>query len=303
MKQPGKSFLYFWIIGTLSALTLLVASVCFFHTDSFSLNKIKPSRDFSFQATTSHSQKELETIRAILSQPFTPLAERDDTYVFVSKDQKHVIKFFKMKRMTPKYWLNYVPFPWLDKKRLSKIDNRERIRQEFFGGLKTAYEQFRYQNALVFLHLFRTQYLKMKATIIDTEGKTHEIPLDQVPFLLQKKADLLPEHMNNLLSLGKKEEAIRALCQILYLVQNSCQKGFSHTNENLEVEYGFIDGRAIYFRSIYLPQESSIKSPRGVLKEVFTVSKSIESWLQHNYPELVSDFQEELQDILSSLED
>ena len=109
--------------------------------------------------------------------------------------------------------------------------------------------------------------------------------------------------MNNLLALGKKEEAIRALCLILDLVKNSCQKGFVHANENLEVAYGFIDERSIYIRSTYLPKDTSIKTTRGTLKEVFTVSKAIESWLQRNHPELLSDFQEEMQDILSCLED
>lgn len=303
MERAGNKFFYFWFIGTLTAFTLLVISVCFFHNDSFSIDKIKPTRDFSFQATTSHSQKEIETIRAILSQPFTYLAERDDTYVFVSEDQTQVIKFFKMKSMTPKYWLNYIPLPWLDKKRLRKIDERARIRQEFFGGLKIAFEHFRYQNALTFLHLFHTQYLKMKVRVIDAQGKSHEIPLDRVPFLLQRKAELLPEHITRLQSEGKKEDAIRSLCQILELVKNSCQKGFAHANENLEVAYGFIDERSIYIRSTYLPLDTSIKTSQRTLKEVFTVSKAIESWLQRNHPELLSNFQEEVQDILSCLED
>ncbi|MES2198805.1 MAG: hypothetical protein V4489_01370 [Chlamydiota bacterium] len=303
MEKAGNKFFYFWSIGTLSAFTLLIASICFFHDDSFSIDKIKPSRDFSFQATLSHSQKEIETIRSILSQPFTYLAERDDTYVFVSHDQQQVIKFFKMKRMTPEYWLNYVPLPWLDKKRLNKIDERARIRQEFFGGLKIAFEHFRYQNALTFLHLFRTEYLKMKLHVVDAQGKSHEIPLDRVPFLLQRKAELLPEHITRLLFEEKKEEAIRSLCQVLELVKNSCQKGFAHANENLEIAYGFIDERSIYIRSTYLPLDTSMKSSRGTLKEVFTVSKSIESWVQRNHPEILSEFQEEVQDILSCLED
>ncbi len=303
VERAGNKFFYFWFIGTLSAFTLLVISVCFFHSDSFSFDKIKPSRDFSFQATTSHSQKEIEALRSILSQPFTYLAERNDTYVFISEDQTQVIKFFKMKGMTPEYWLNYVPFPWLDKKRLRKIDERARVRQEFFGGLNIAFDHFRYQNALTFLHLFHTQYLKMKVRVIDAQGKPHEIPLDRVPFLLQKKAELLPDHITRLLSEDKREEAIRSLCQILELVKSSCQKGFAHANENIEIAYGFVEGRSIYIRSTYLPLDSSMKTSQGTLKEVFTVSKTIESWLQRKHPDLVSDFQEEVQDILSCLED
>lgn len=277
--------------------------MCFFHNDSFSLDKIRPSRDFSFQATTNHSQKELETLRQILSQPFTYLAERNDTYVFISKDQQQVIKFFKMKEMTPKYWLKYIPFPWLDKKRLRKIEGRERVRQEFFGGLNIAFEHFRYQNALTFLHLFHTQYLKMNAKIIDAQGKSHLIPLDRVPFLLQRKAELLPDHIERLVSENKQADAIRSLCQILELVKNSCQKGFTHANENLDIAYGFVDGRSIYIRSTYLPLESSKKTSQNTLKEVFTLSKNMETWLQRTHPELIPDFQKETQNILFSLEE
>ena len=143
----------------------------------------------------------------------------------------------------------------------------------------------------------------MKVRVVDALGKTHEIPLDRVPFLLQKKAELLPEHITRLLSENKKGEAIRSLCQILELVKNSCQKGFAHANENIEIAYGFVDQRSIYIRSTYLSLDNSMKTSRGALKEVFTVSKTIESWLQRKHPELVSDFQEEVQDILSCLED
>jgi len=303
VKKTDAIFVRVWLIGTLGALTLLIASVCFFHTDSFSLNKIKPPGDFSFQATLPNSQKDLQNVRAIISQPYTYLTEGGESYVFVSQDQQYVLKFFKMKRLTPKYWLNYIPLPWLDKKRLDKIDERERVRQQFFGGLKIAFEQFRYQTGLTFLHLFRTQYLKMKVRITDKEGKSFEVPIDQVPFLLQRKAVILPDYIDSLVSRGKKEEAVRALCQVLELVKSTSQKGFIHTTENVQSDYGFIDDRPIYVRSVYAKEESYPSAPGSALKEVFSLSHSIRSWLERNHPELVPDYLEEVQDLLSYLED
>lgn len=295
-----KKVLYGWLIGGLGALTLCIAFFCFFQVDSFSLSKIKPKRDFSFQATATVSHKEIEELRAIVSQPFTYETEGPESYIFVSQDQKYVIKFFKMRRMTPKYWLNYIPFPWLEKKRLSKIEERERVRHECFGGLKIAFEKFRYQTGILFLHLFRTQYLKMKVAVQDEKQKWHEIALDQVPFLVQKRVSMLPEHINQLMMEGKEETAIRHLCQLLELVKTTCQKGYVPVSEEIELDYGFLDDRPIYVEALYAKKESSTQS---TLKGLFSFSKTLQSWLSRHHPQLIAPFQDGTQDVLSGFDE
>jgi hypothetical protein len=274
----------------------------FWGSSSFSLQKIHPSKGFFFQSAKGASEKELEELQGVFAQSFSFLNEGGEFYVFVSQDQKYVIKFFKVRRLTPKYWLNYIPIPWLDKKRISKVDERERIRLETFQGLKLAFEKFRYQSGLVFLHLFRTDYLKIKIKVIDAQGKSHKISLDSVPFVLQKRVTMLPDYISMLIKEDREDDAVRALCQILDLVKESCLCGFVDDSETVECDYGFIEERAVRVGGGRLLREEPGSSFRSVLREVFRASKAIEAWLVRNHPSLVPKFQDEVQDLLSFLE-
>lgn len=302
MRKPKKKITIWSWAPLLGVLTALIVVLCFWSSPSFSLSKICPSQGFFFQPAKVASQNELANLREMMNQPFNFLDEGKEFYVFVSQDQKHVLKFFKMRRLTPKYWLNYVPLPWLDKKRLSKVDERERMRMEVFNGLKTAFERFRYQTGLTFLHLFRTDYLKTKVIVTDSQGKAHKISLDSVPFVVQKKAVMLPEYIGALVKDGKEDEAIRSLCQILDLVKEGCLCGFADDSERIEADYGFIEGRPLHIGGGLVVQDESLKNYRNILREVFRVSKAIEAWLAPNYPELAMSFQDEVQDLLSYLE-
>lgn len=302
MQRSKKKVIGFWLLAIVAPSILLMIGVYLSSDTAFDIDKIRPSSNFSFQPAKVDSQAEIDKLRLIVSQPFTYLAEGNDSYVFVSQDQRHVIKFFKMRRMTPKYWLNYIPIPWLDTKRLSKISERERARLETFGSLKTAYEQFRYQTGLVFLHLFRTEYLKMKVCVIDSDGLEHRVPLDKVPFVIQKKTIMLPDYIKRLVSEGNESEAVQSLCKVLALVKDRCQHGFADYSERVEEEYGFIEGRPIHVGGGCILMDDTYKSARSTLREVFRVSKSIEAWLQNSNPSLLAGFQDEVEDLLSFLE-
>jgi hypothetical protein len=112
----------------------IIGLFCMKSSLPFRVEEIYPNRNFSFQVAQTLSQEELEKLRTIFSEPFTYLKEGDQFYVFVSKREEYLLTFFKMRKLTPKYWLNYIPLPWLDQQRLNKIGHRERARQELFGS-------------------------------------------------------------------------------------------------------------------------------------------------------------------------
>ncbi len=292
-----------WFVSGFFSFFLVCMYLIFRDHSSFDLDKIRPTRDFSLQTIKVASQEEIKNVLSIVSQPFNFLAEEEDCYVFESKDQNYVIRFFNMRKITPKYWLNYIPVPFLDKRRLSKIADRERNRQEIFSGLKNSFEHFRYQTGLVFLHLFRTEYLKTKILVIDKEGREHKIPLDIVPFVVQKKAKLLFEYIPDLLKEGKTSEALYALCRVLTIVKDECRQGFYGANKEVEAEFGFVEGRPIRVAIHSLKMDESLKSSRNVLKEVYRVSQSLEAWAERCCPEIATLFQDEVEDLLSFLED
>jgi hypothetical protein len=281
----------------------VVGLFCFKSALPFSVEEIRPVRDFSFQAAQTSSQEELERFRSVFSKPFVYLKETDLCYVFVSENSEYIIKFFKMRKLTPKYWLNYVPFPWLEEERLNKIGHRERTRQELFSNLKIAFEEFRHQTALVFVHFFSTNWLKTKVQLLDPQNSSHVVSLDTVPFVLQRNPKALFEYVEELIQKEKTKEAISSLLLVLDLVKDRCQRGLADQDSDLEYDYGFIGGRAVFTHIGRMKQDDSLKTPLSTLREVFKVSQKITDWLKKNHPSLAEEFQKEAQDLLSLLEE
>lgn len=271
-------------------------------SSSFRVDSIKPGRDFPIRMIKADSTEDLLRLREIVQGRFTFLYEGSDSYVFQSEDGQHVIKFFKIRRFTPKYWLNYIPIPWLDAKRLNKIAARQKLRSETFGSLQLAFEKFRYQTGLVFLHLFKTEYLHMKIKVVDDGGKEHTVLLDKVPFVVQKKAVMLSDHISFLLQEGKSMEAVQALYRVLSLIKEGCRRGLGECSAEVGSAYGFIGDRPVYVSIDRLVQDPSFSSSRSMLKEVFRISRALELWIEGFCPPLLSFFQEESQDLSLLLE-
>ena len=284
-------------------LLLGLGFACFDSASSFSTSKIHPSRDFPIQQVKTDSEEEIESLCHIVDQEFSFYLEDADAYLFLSEDGEHILKFFKMRKITPKYWLNHIPVPWLHKKRLSKVVDRERIRQEMMGTLSAIYEQFRYQTGLVYLHLFKTDYLKTKVTLIDQNGKKRKVSLDEVPFDLRKRAVLVPDYLDKCLANGEEREAVTFLCSILDFVKRGCKLGFAGYSDKIDMDFGLLDGRLVYLSLSHIEKDDTYKTARSTLIEVFRISRSLDSWLQNRYPSLAQAVQDETQDLLSFLEE
>jgi hypothetical protein len=288
----------------LSPLLLLVIGLfCCKSSFSFHLNEIRPTRDFPFQTVQTVSKEEQQKLHMIFSQPFYYLSEGDRCYVFESQDHEYVLKFFKMKNLTPKYWLNYIPLPWLEKLRIYKVGGRERARQETFGGFKIAFEEFRHQTGLLFVHLFQTNWLKTRVRVKDAEQRTHLIALDSVPFVLQKKAVLLCDYVDHLIQNKKEKEAVGSLLLVLDLIKERSQRGLSGDETKIELDYGFIGDKPVYMDVGHMLHDESLKNPLNTLRSVFRASQDMEEWVKNHYPSLLFEFHKEVQDLLSLLEE
>ena len=63
----------------------------------FNLSKIRSKGDFYMKVGDEPSAEDLAKFRSVFSQEFTYLGSGVQCYVFDSKDQEYVLKFFKMK--------------------------------------------------------------------------------------------------------------------------------------------------------------------------------------------------------------
>ena len=206
-----------------------------------------------------------------LTQTYTYLKGGTQAYSFVSEDQKYVLKFFKMSHLLPKTWLNYIPIPYLlDRYRYAKIDKHQADLKTTFEGYKLAYDHLKEETALIVVHLNPTKNLYKEVTVIDRQKRTHRIPLDRVPFILQKKAELITAKIAN------EENIERIRSAVLRLVERRCQKGFSDGDGEICRNYGFIGEECVQFDVGRLYPDEAMKDPAAQEREVQRIQKKLE---------------------------
>jgi hypothetical protein len=262
---------------------------------------VKVRSDFDFakdMSFSSSSTEEFLRLRHVFSQPFHFLSSGAQCYAFVSDDGRYVIKFFKMHQLTPKYWLNKLPFPFLEKYRFEKVEMRKRRREETFGGFIAALEDMPDETGLVFVHFTRTHYPQDLLQLIDKKGQLHRIPLNQVPFVLQRRAEMIYPYVADLIDKGDKEKGLSSLVSILVLIRERCKMGFADRDDGVSSNYGFLDGKPVEIDLGRVVRDESMKESATYLREVLRVSGKMNTWLEASYPELSSSFQERVQRLL-----
>ncbi|MBM3207878.1 MAG: hypothetical protein FJZ57_04660 [Chlamydiae bacterium] len=241
---------------------------------------------------------EFRKLQGVLSQKFYFLDSGAQCYAYVSEDQKHVLKFFKTKKLEPKYWLNYLPLPWLEKYRFRKIVMRERRRDEIYDGFYSLYENFRLESALEFVHLNPTNFSSDKVLIVDKTGKEHNLSLNKMPFVLQKRAQMVYPYVHNLFKSNNRSAGIDALISVIELIKYRCQMGYVDKDGGVSNNYGFVDGKPVQIDIGQVVSDESIKEPVNYLREILRISEKMNVWLAKHYPEASEEFQERVQDIL-----
>ncbi|NGX26325.1 MAG: hypothetical protein K940chlam6_00241 [Chlamydiae bacterium] len=104
-----------WVIqGALFFIGFIaVERFCHKQTQGFQLQKIQAdlphNSDWETLLPGDHTSQRLQTI---LSQPYSFLNSGGESYAFVSKDGKYVLKFFKLHHMRPKSFADkFLPYP------------------------------------------------------------------------------------------------------------------------------------------------------------------------------------------------
>jgi len=223
----GKRFLALLAIG-------IFAYYKFTSVEGFSEDKISSSLPIHPQwQVRSPANSE---IKEILASRFTFLGEGAQAYAFESADGKYVLKFFKMRRFTPST-ADYL-CPHVVRRRLKNL-------RWVFNGYKIAYDHFRQDTGLVYIHLAKTDDLKQKALIVDDKGTLHHIDLDQTEFVLQEKAELLFDRLVKLQKAGDEQGVQRSIAAILELVQRRIDQGYADRDKGVSNNFGFVGERAI----------------------------------------------------------
>jgi len=176
-------------------------------------------------------------LKRIFAQQFHYLASGSQAYAFESEDQKHIIKFFRMNQLMPRWIHGFWP---------QKMEKRLHNFYLLFNGYKLAYEKLRQESGLVYIHLNASKDLVATLHAKDRDGVEQEICLDEVIFVVQEKAELLHDRIHRLKAENKKDELKTTRLAVLNLIQKQLTDGIADLDDGIDRNYGFVGERAIH---------------------------------------------------------
>jgi hypothetical protein len=288
----------FLIASFVSLAFYLTANFCEKKTDGFSMALIHSdlTYDPKWEISALSRETDLELER-IFSQKFHYLGCGGQSFAFVSEDNEYVIKFFKQKNFRKPYsYLLTLPLPSiLELSRLRKLDKALFKMNRDFSSYKLAYEELREESGLIYIHLNKGTQLNSSLKVIDKIGIEHEIDLDQIEFVVQRRAEHLYPYINALMANGDLTGAKQSLHAVLEIIVSRCKKGIFDEDPRIHNNLGLIGSKAIF-----IDIGRFVRDPQRVLPSVYLndlnliIAKRFYSWLEDNHPILLPILLEDL---------
>lgn len=246
-------------------------------------------------------EDEKSTVDHALSQKYRYLGKGCQSYVFASEEGNYVLKFFKYQRFRPQAWLEYVSFiPAVDQYRMKKAEKKRKKLENVFFSWKIAFEDLKDETGVVFVHINKSHDLNKNVIIYDKIGLEHTINLDNMEFLLQKKADMLCPTINELMEKGNGEKAKQLLTNLMDLIVSEYKRGLADNDNALMQNTGVINGMPVHIDVGQFIKNSSLKNPEIYSQELFNKTYKFRLWLRKHHPELEQFLNEKLRDIIGS---
>jgi hypothetical protein len=156
----------------------------------------------------------------ILKQKFYLKDQGGQSYVFISADEKYVLKFFKD---MPRPW---IPFKNYQRKKLGKL-----VRT--INGYHLAFDRLQQETGLLYLHPSPTA-AALPTTLVDRLHIEHPIDLSSVYFVLQKRATPVSTFSES------------TLAQVSELLQKRASCHIADHDPRLYANLGWIDGQLVF---------------------------------------------------------
>ncbi len=265
---------------------------CRKQTDGFTILKI--SSDLSYQDQWERSSPSRFEILKMFQSPFFYLARGEQCYVFVSQDKQYVLKFFRHNHMRPSPWVHFLP----QEKRDQVVLKKRALLEEDFRSYCLAYDELKEETGLLYLHLNKTQDLRIQATIVDKLGIAHVLDLDGMEFLVQRCAEPLYSALEKKICLGKLEEAKSTITQLVHLLMKTrYEMGIIDTDPDLNINYGCIGSTPIQIDMGRLKKNPVRQAPTIYQQEIAHITDNLHQWLDQHSQELDRHLQLEIEQL------
>jgi hypothetical protein len=244
------------------------------------------------------SMEEQKNIDNLLDQSFTFLGSGGWCFAFLGQDQKTVLKFYKHSHLLLPSILKKFSF----KKLLLQSDpwpqNAPYFQEFNFKSCTLLYTQAKERSGILYVHLNKTDGKHKPVTLIDNIGISHIIDLDKTEFVVQKRADLLFHHLQNLSKQKKLDEAKQCIDDFLSCLLTLCKKGIRDYDHSLRNNFGFTDEGAIALDLSSFGPDETIKNPGNYKKEILNKIQRLSRFLRKYHPDLYVHSEQRLSEIM-----
>ena len=233
------------------------------------------------------SQKEKELLARIGEEPFTLLGSGKECYAFVSEDGEIVVKFFKQNHMKEGYLRKYLPFPKTVRIRAQEMEQKHREKREaLFQSYLIAYHTLKEETGVEYLHLTQTKGLNQTIRIKTKGGKTIKLNLDEMEFLVQKRATPIFDEIDR-----HPEKGEKIIASIIDLIKTRKSKGIGDFDINCERNLGLFGDQAM---QIDIGEFYPIKPSPPTKEELFEATLDLRAFLENKHPELIPTLDEKI---------
>lgn len=235
------------------------------------------------------SQEEQARLRSILNQKFTYYSKGSQSYVFISEDKQHILKFLKQNKLSPKSWFSAIPLSF-NPYYLESVA-KEKKRQATFLACKTAFLELKKETGVIYVHLNPTRDLNRELLIFDKHGKSHLIDLNRTNFYVQKKAELIYSRITKLMDENRVEEAKGIISSVFSLLQTLGKKGVVDNDPIVRKNFGLINDIAVQIDIGKLRIDPNRQGTSAYVRDVPNIMHSFKNWIEKSYPTLSKHFE------------
>ena len=243
-------------------------------------------------------------MKRIVGQPFTYLGKGFQCYAFESMDKQYVLKFFRHQRLRlPDFVASLPDFPLVKDYKEQKHAAFQKRMNFLFVGMKTGFQYAQHETELLYIHLNKTNNLGQTVAIFDKIGRKFVVDLDQVEFLLQRKAKLIKPTIDALMMNGDEAGAKKRLDQIFDLFVECTKKGIHDSDGALirKDNLGFLEDRAIYIDAGKLSMRGRPQTKEGFIRDLKRL-RPLEKWLSLKYPTLAEHFNAKEKEVIGAFQ-
>jgi hypothetical protein len=267
-----------------------VTKFCVSKTRSFTINGISSNLAYNPKWQSKDlSEEEKNHLQSILKQKFTFYNLGGQSFVFLSQDGNYVLKFFKLYHRRLPFWMRLIPKTYVKDKQKKKDLKLERD----FTGYTLAFNEMKEETRLVFVHLNKSEDLKLKVVIVDPIGIEHTLDMDNMEFVIQKRLTLAYEKIDELMKEGQTDKAKNAIHELIQIILTRYQKGIFDDDAAISRNFGFDGDKAILLDPGRFRKEAHFTQRDVYLTDLNKITEDFRLWLSHKHPELVSCLEEE----------